>query len=78
MIDYATGRLITMRVYFFDVETGIFQGESFESDAFVCENDGVTAIVPPNRSEGTVPVYDPGTRSWQLCDVKTWEAVRQK
>ena len=53
-----------MRVYFYDDETGIFQGEEYEYDEKVRSIDGATTIAPPPYERGTVPIYNRQERCW--------------
>ena len=55
-----------MRVYFYDIETGIFQGEEYEYDEKVRYLDEATTTAPPPYERGTVPVYNRQHRCWTL------------
>ena len=55
-----------MRIYFFDIETGIFQGEEYEYDEKARYLEGATTIAPPPYERGTVPVYKREDRCWTL------------
>jgi len=58
--------VLAMRVYFYDLETGIFQGEEYEYDEKARHMDGATTIAPPPYERGTVPVYNREGRCWTL------------
>jgi hypothetical protein len=55
-----------MRVYFFDQESGIYQGECYETAPSVLKEDGVTAIAPPPYEQGSVPIFDVREQCWTL------------
>lgn len=58
-----------MKVYLYDEETGLYEGESFEdSDAYE-ESAGMTRLPPPPHAPGEVPVFDRGSDSWELIKV---------
>jgi hypothetical protein len=55
-----------MKVYFYDRESGIYQGEGFEEDHSDLENDGVIDIAPPTYDKGFVPRFDRQAGRWIL------------
>ena len=60
-----------MKVYFYDSETGIYQGEGFADQAFSREEaivvpDYATEIAPPRYERGEVPVFDLSLNLWRL------------
>jgi hypothetical protein len=55
-----------MKVYFYDRESGIYQGEGFEEDLSVLEGNGVTVVAPPPYEKGFVPVFDQSEGRWNL------------
>ena len=55
-----------MKVYFYDRESGVYQGEGFETAASVLEEDGVTVTATPPYERGFVPVFSKVTDCWIL------------
>jgi hypothetical protein len=53
-----------MKVYFYDRESGVYQGEGFESGTDLTE--GVTISAPPPYERGFVPVFDRDEGRWVL------------
>lgn len=55
-----------MRVFLFNSESGIYQGEDYveSSDADECE--GMTTLPPPEKEPGQIPVYDLAAGRWEL------------
>ena len=59
-----------MKVYLFDVASGLYEGEDFHESGEVNESNGVTRIAPPeNRRPGQVPVYDRSVGGWRLVSI---------
>ncbi|WP_306533782.1 hypothetical protein [Geobacter sp.] len=53
-----------MKVYFFDCDTGVYQGEGFEDEKLVGRVEGITTVAPPPYCKGEIPVYN--------CDSNVW------
>ena len=58
-----------MKVYLFNVASGLYEGEDFRDAGEVREDDGITSLAPPVYKPGQVPVYDRTRRSWQLVPI---------
>lgn len=58
-----------MRIYLFDRDNGVFQGEDFCEDQEFEERDGMTTVAPP-RKAGHVAFFDQNLRSWRLVKVE--------
>lgn len=59
-----------MKIYFFDRDSGIYQGEEFEDDALVSEMDNATTVVPPpSCTKGEIAVFDPVAQRWDIRDL---------
>jgi len=58
-----------MRVYLYDTERGVYQGEDFCDDREVNDNDGVTTLAPPTVMPGHVAVFDAELRRWNQVPV---------
>ena len=63
-----------MRIYFYDPNTGIYQGEDFADERF--RGRGVfiippyaTSIAPPGFNPGQAPFYNVKTKKWELRDL---------
>ena len=55
-----------MKTYLFNVENGLYAGESFEDAEMLKYEDGVTTVAPPNYDHGQVPVFDPQRNEWTV------------
>ncbi|GAM10745.1 hypothetical protein OR1_03042 [Geobacter sp. OR-1] len=55
-----------MRVYLFDVDSGLYAGEDFCELKEVQEEDGITILSPPTGQPGVVPVFDRNSGNWKL------------
>jgi hypothetical protein len=58
-----------MKVYLFDTESGLYEGESFVDDGMLEYVEGVTAIAPPLYDTGQVPLFDPEQDEWKVMPV---------
>jgi len=73
-----------MKVYLFDTQNGLFEGETFEDPAMLQYEEGITPVPPPEFEHGQVPVFDRSKSEWtvipitiarQLIDGSTQEAT---
>ena len=60
-----------MKIYLFDPETGVYQGEDFSDDLSMCheyEADAshATTIAPPSFRSGEVPVFRMAENKWEI------------
>lgn len=55
-----------MKVYLFDVTSGVYQGEDFLEPSEICVSEGVTCQSPPEQLPGYTPVYDQSADAWSL------------
>ena len=53
-----------MRVFYYDEEIGIFQGEGYEQGSIAFDTPGMTTIAPPPHQQGMVPVFLPDEGRW--------------
>ncbi len=53
-----------MKVYRYDTECGIYQGEEFVADLSEVEEGGFTAMAPPPWEKGFVPRFEEGKECW--------------
>ncbi len=65
-----------MKIYYFDAETGIYQGEGFADESPLRRGvfrmpDNATTIVPPTYEPGIeVPFFDHDLKEWVLRKVR--------
>lgn len=55
-----------MKVYLFDVDSGLYEGEDYGEPSELNEREGITALAPPLSQPGQVPVYDRSLCNWKL------------
>lgn len=58
-----------MKVYQYNVKTGVYEGEIFEDAAMLQYEDGLTTRPPPDYEHGQVPVFDRQKKSWAVIPV---------
>lgn len=58
-----------MKVHLFDTISGLYEGESFESDDMLEFEKGLTAVAPPQYGRGQVPVYDAKHGRWTIVSL---------
>ncbi len=63
-----------MKAYLFNVENGLYAGETFEQAGILDIEDGITLIPPPAYGHDQVPVFDRQKMQWVVIPVTT---VRQ-
>ncbi len=64
-----------MKVYLFDTASGLYEGESFESDDMIEYQEGITTVAPPPYKSGQVPIFDMDRQIWT---VKPVSVVRER
>ena len=76
-----------MKVYLFNIQNGLYEGETFEEADILQNEDGLTTIPPPVYEHGQVPVFDRLKKDWavipvsiakQLLNISTPESVENK
>ena len=55
-----------MKTYLFNMENGLYQGETFEEAGMLQYEDGITPVPPPDYEHGQVPVFDPRKKAWMV------------
>jgi len=60
-----------MKRYLFNVENGLYAGETFEQADMLVNEDGITTIPPPEYGHGQVPVFDRQKKQWVVIPVTT-------
>jgi hypothetical protein len=68
-----------MKIYLFDPETCVYQGEDFTDDLSMCqEREAVpphaTTIAPPPYRRGEVPVFRITENKWEIRPIHSAEA----
>ena len=58
-----------MKVYLFNIASGLYEGEDFRDSGEVREDEGITSLAPPENLPGQVPVYDHTTANWKLLPI---------
>ena len=58
-----------MKTYLFNIENGLYEGETFEEADMLPYEKGVTPVSPPEFDHGQVPVFDRGTNNWAIIPV---------
>lgn len=62
-----------MKIYLYDCESGVYQGEDFLDDRLPGGRQplppGATTIAPPAWRAGTAPVFKAGEHCWELRPV---------
>ena len=63
-----------MKIYLFDPESGIYQGEDFADDLPMCPGRGAvqphaTTIEPPPYRRGEVPIFTVAENKWEIGHV---------
>jgi len=58
-----------MKAYLFNAENGLYEGETFEEAGMLQQEDGITAVPPPDYEHGQVPVFDRKRNEWALIPV---------
>jgi hypothetical protein len=64
-----------MKVYLFDVKSGIYEGEDFCDAMEAREEEGITAKAPPEHKPGQIRVYDRNVGTWKLVPADLWAKV---
>jgi hypothetical protein len=55
-----------MKVYLFDTQNGLFEGETFEEPDMLKYEEGMTPIPPPEYEHGQIPVFDHRKNGWAV------------
>lgn len=55
-----------MKTYLFNVENGLYEGETFEEADMLQYEEGMTPVPPPDYEHGQVPVFDRQKNSWAV------------
>ena len=55
-----------MKAYLFNIENGLYEGETFENADMLQYSDGVTPVPPPDYEHGHVPVFDHERKVWTV------------
>jgi hypothetical protein len=58
-----------MKVFLFEVESGFYVGEDFDSHRDAMEEEGVTSVAPPVTGPGEVAVFDRSACCWRVMRI---------
>jgi hypothetical protein len=58
-----------MKTYLFNVDNGIYEGETFEEPDMLQYEEGITTVSPPDYEHGQVPVFDRQNNCWTIIPV---------
>lgn len=58
-----------MKAYLFNVENGLYEGETFEDADMLAYEDGITPVAPPDYGHGQVPVFDRQKNVWIVIPI---------
>ncbi|HCE68554.1 MAG: hypothetical protein A2X82_10235 [Geobacteraceae bacterium GWC2_55_20] len=58
-----------MKAYLFNIENGLYEGESFEEADMLQYQEGITTVAPPDYEHGQVPVFDRRKNQWAVIPV---------
>ena len=58
-----------MKAYLFNVENGLYEGETFENADTLQYVEGITPVPPPDFEHGQVPVFDSSKEEWTVIPV---------
>jgi len=58
-----------MKAYLFNSKNGLYEGETFEDAGMLQQEDGITAVPPPDYGHGQVPVFDSRKKEWAVIPV---------
>jgi hypothetical protein len=64
-----------MKAYLFDVENGLYQGETFVEPFEVQPANGITTLPAPEYRHGEIPVFDSQSNMWVVLPANV---VRQQ
>jgi hypothetical protein len=59
-----------VKIYFYDAETGVYQGEAFETEWLTSHPEGITTVPPPAYQPGHIPVFDQQKAHWTVVSIK--------
>ncbi len=63
-----------MKLYQYNMESGVYAGELFGESGIIQSGEGITAIAPPPYEQGQVPVFNLTHNRWEILSTAT---VRQ-
>jgi hypothetical protein len=58
-----------MKSYLFNIENGLYEGETFEEPDMLQYEEGITPVPPPEFDHGNVPVFDREKNDWAVIPV---------
>ena len=67
-----------MKVYMFDPNSGLYEGEDYWQSGEVSEEAGVTSLAPPEAQPGQVPVYDRTVSNWKSVPIDCMKKAEKR
>ena len=67
-----------MKVYLFDANSGLYEGEDYWESGKISEEEGVTSLVPPKTQPGQLSVYDRTIGNWKLVAVDRMKKAEKR
>lgn len=64
-----------MKIFYYDVENGVYQGAAHVDAAMLQHESGITTLAPPVCRRGEVPVFDRCNGAWVVMSIAE---VRQR
>ena len=58
-----------MKVYLFDTQTGLYEGDSFEEPDMLKYEEGITTVPSPDYQQGQIPVFDKTRQVWEVIPI---------
>jgi len=58
-----------MKTYLFNIENGLYEGETFEEPDMIQYEDGMTPVPSPDYEHGQVPVFDRRINEWTVIPI---------
>ncbi len=58
-----------MRIYLFDPGNGVYEGETFDENGIINNEEGITTIAPPEYEHGQVPIFNRCKEEWTVLPV---------
>jgi len=67
-----------MKAYMYSMESGLYEGETFEDNDRIAETNGLTTIEPPTPCKGYVAVFDRTSLAWSLVSINEMKGCLTK
>ncbi|NVN97793.1 MAG: hypothetical protein HXX17_00605 [Geobacteraceae bacterium] len=64
-----------MRAYLYDLETGLYQGETFEYEEIIDSGEGITRVAPPEHKSGYLALFVRNSGTWRVVTVESYRQM---